>query len=297
MVYKVVLASDNNYLLFTMVTIYSLLKNLSGLEDLSIFVLHDGLLDLKLFRKYKEKIEDAVKRSVAISPISIGQKFDTSPLTINHISKATFFRLDIPHLFPNDVVLYLDSDVLVVGDISEIFDIQLGSAAIAGVYAAGYHSKAPWVKDYCERNLLPDMDTYLNAGVLLFNNPQIISCGVLDKLELLRGRRFDSQDQDILNSACYGRIKPLSYRFNVMTKYINKEDLLIKVFGEQVLNDINSPVVIHFADKQKPWIDQKLPFASLWWQYASELSLTRDLYIFKLKNLGLRWRKKVRFSL
>jgi len=32
---------------------------------------------------------------------------------------------------------------------------------------------------------------------------------------------------------------------------------------------MSSPVIIHFADKRKPWMDVSADFAERWWQYAA----------------------------
>src|SRR5262245_53929105 len=51
-------------------------------------------------------------------------------------SAATFARLLIPDLLRDvtDRVLYLDADCIVVGDLTELWQTEMGQAAIAGVH-------------------------------------------------------------------------------------------------------------------------------------------------------------------
>lgn len=287
---KIVFATDNNFLVFSFVAIYSLLKNCQYPDKLEIYLLHDGSIKQKKFYSYKKKLKNSLKADFTLTLKSIGNVYENSPLSISHISKATFYRLYIPSLFPDEQVLYLDSDILVLQDILEIFQTEIKDSYLAGVYAPGYHENESWVKDYCKRNLLPSLNSYVNAGVLIFNNPKIIKDGVFNKFNSLSFRKFDSQDQDILNSVCYGRIFPLRYKYNAMlSKYSDRLELLHQVFGSDVESDIKNPVIIHFADKKKPWNDKKIDSAEIWWKYANELGVKKEIIVRYFIMERIKW--------
>ena len=58
-------------------------------------------------------------------------KYSTSSKGHWRITSPSFFRFDIPFYF-NDVdkVIYLDSDILVINDISELYNIDIGCKKI-----------------------------------------------------------------------------------------------------------------------------------------------------------------------
>lgn len=204
--------------------------------------------------------------------------FKNAELHIPHINHATYFRLLLPELFPQiDKCLYLDCDTIVNSDISELNDIQLDNYLIGGVLAAGYVNN-PKGKAYCEKVGINNLESYVNAGVLLFN------------LKLMREERisyefmkyiacdFPSQDQDIINKVCYGRILLLSAKFNVMTKYA---EWLVEEYGEkfdygELVSAWNFPTIIHYADRIKPWNEPDSFFASEWWEVCCKTNLYKD---------------------
>ena len=55
-------------------------------------------------------------------------------MTINYISVATYLRIKLPSLLPDhDKVLYLDADLLVLDDITEIFKYHTDEMAVFDV--------------------------------------------------------------------------------------------------------------------------------------------------------------------
>ena len=54
--------------------------------------------------------------------------------TRDYYTKTTYFRLFIPDLYPQyDKVLYLDSDIVVLGDIAELYNTNIKGNLVAAV--------------------------------------------------------------------------------------------------------------------------------------------------------------------
>ena len=85
-----------------------------------------------------------------------------------HINYVAMYRLSIPKILQDiDKCIYLDSDIVVEGDIAELDGIS-----VEGVCIAGVEDGAPF-GEYAERlrEILdgPDLDQYINSGVLIMN--------------------------------------------------------------------------------------------------------------------------------
>ncbi len=64
-----------------------------------------------------------------VAPYVAGEDLSTNN---EHISAETFYRFLIPELLPfYDKVLYLDSDIVVLGDVAELFDVDLKDNILA----------------------------------------------------------------------------------------------------------------------------------------------------------------------
>lgn len=77
---------------------------------------------------------------------------------------------------------------------------------------------------------------------------------------------MESQDQDIINSCCYGKITFLPFQYNVMTKYSGWSLENYKgCFSDAELVDAwNNPLIIHYADRTKPWNVPECCMGELW---------------------------------
>lgn len=83
------------------------------------------------------------------------------------ISMATYYRCILSKLLPTDIdrLLYLDCDIVIVGDISEYWNTPLSDeTGVAAVADMGCDEAARY-----EILKYPMEDSYFNAGVLLIN--------------------------------------------------------------------------------------------------------------------------------
>lgn len=99
--------------------------------------------------------------------------------------------------------MYIDSDTVVLGDISELFDYDIGDNYV-GASCDPVVSQADIFGNYAEQVLDIDRNHYFNAGVLVLNINQFREQDILGQfVELLHAYTFVvAQDQDYLNIIC-----------------------------------------------------------------------------------------------
>lgn len=110
-------------------------------------------------------------------------------------------RAALPKLLPElDRVLNLDNDTIVAGDISALWDLDLGDAFFAGVREPG-------------KSVEHD---YINYGVSVHNLRLLRETGKCDEIiAALNAKRYDCPMQDSLYELCGGRVKLLDGSYNV----------------------------------------------------------------------------------
>jgi lipopolysaccharide biosynthesis glycosyltransferase len=238
-------ASDSNYLIFLVVMIKSLIINHKTNEKLNICIFDDGI-------KKSDKIK--LSRSIKSNKVII-KWIKTTELLAKKFSKDLIFpkysgkfppniycRLLIPHIVPKGItkVIYLDSDLILLEDISKLWNIDLQSNVISAVQDMGCKKLGSrWgIKNHKELGLNPNSN-YFNSGVLVIDlnkwknekiSEKVISCiNANEKHAVL-------PDQYGLNVMLSGRWKELGSEWNHLQNFPIK----------------NRPHIIHFAGSRKP---------------------------------------------
>ena len=160
----------------------------------------------------------------------------------------------LSELFPEyDKALYLDCDIVVNGDIGELYSIRLGNNLV-GAIVEEVMQKVDVFGTYVERVLEIPREVYFNAGVLVMNLDEIRKCDVKREFVRLIGKkRFEvTQDQDYLNVICKDKIVFVGGEWNKMP---------IGGAGE-------TPKLIHYNLTMKPWHYDNILFKEHFWHYA-----------------------------
>lgn len=272
----IVLASDENYAPYMYVTILSCLETKKSETSYDFFCLIPGTFSpacqdafIQLEKQYS---------GCRIHFVDMKDQFADAGISIPHISIPTYYRLAMPSLLKEyDKAIYLDTDVIVCKDLSEMYSIDMGQNFIGGVQAIGYMTWQAAQKYYRELGMR-DLSTYINAGVTLWNLDLIRSEDKERELHELAGCNLQSQDQDAVNLAFYKRTQMLPLKYNLMIKYMHQfthmEDFPLygQIFGADAVKEaLASPVIIHYADKVKPWSDSSIPYSQHWWKYVEKL--------------------------
>src|SRR5574344_895359 len=183
------LSSDNNYAPFVTTTIASICDNTSSFCD---FYILDGGISKENQNRILSLKEQYANFSIEFIKIDANNDFKNLEYKNNcsHVSISTYNRFLIPKIKPNlKKVLYLDVDIIALGDISKLFDINLEEFDLGAIPEP--YSTLPLNKQH----------TYFNAGVLLINNENWIKNNVVEKLfetEELYRQNLRWADQDVL---------------------------------------------------------------------------------------------------
>lgn len=248
-------ATDDNYLPFLSITLESLWENSSHAYDYEMYVLHSGIR-----QDYQEKILRYNKEGFRISFVDVTESLEDIKEDLHmrdYYTATTYFRVFIASLFPQyDKAIYLDCDTVIMGDISELYDCDLGKNMLAGAPCEGVNSFEVY-KRYVSQVDGLDPDYFFNAGVLLLNLKAFREEGFYQQFaDLLKKYKFSViQDEDYLNVLCQDRVLRLPRAWNktpVAPDVLPKEELRI----------------VHYLMTWKPWRYSDIPYQEYFWEYA-----------------------------
>lgn len=269
------LASDQNYIDYTYVTVLSIAEHASPAQHYEIVILSSGVLEYKKKIFYRLNSENFTVRFIDMEEY-IAQSGMENFFTSGHISLATYFRYFIPDIFKNyDRVLYLDGDIIALEDVAKLFTFDMTGYLLGVVKECDNEICSDYWKKYHIEQLGINLSAFFCCGIILYNIPECHK-------EKLQEKCFETQkrlvsphfhDQDVLNSVTFKKNLFLPMRWHVM----------IWIYNESTLNNLrtlspanyadycaalNDPALLHFGGKIKPWKDPQLPFADLWWEVA-----------------------------
>jgi lipopolysaccharide biosynthesis glycosyltransferase len=188
----------------------------------------------------------------------------------SHLTEATLLRLLLPSVL-NDVdrVIYLDCDLVVLNDITSLYDTDLSDfplAACLDFWLSGAPPFAPpivgwgveeWYRFLSEVVRLADRRAYFNAGVLVMDLKRFRNAGLIHAAEEFLERtnyRTVYVDQDALNHVINGAFVRLDSRWNVLAN--RSEAGLDTADSENAASthlSHSDPWIIHYAGPYKPW--------------------------------------------
>ena len=248
-------ATDDNYVPFLAIAVASLLDNASANNFYRIFVLITELKQENIDRIKKLETENS-----SIEFISLAKEMDKIKDMFHlrdYYSKETYYRIFIPNLFPQyKKVLYLDCDITVVGDISELYGTH-----IHGFYVGAAVEEVMQTYDvfgnYVEKADGINREDYFNAGILLINCRRWRKKHIAENfVDLLNRYKFRVvQDEDYLNVLCKGHVRKVSLGWN-KTSYKNEN------FDDKDLR------LIHYKINWRPWKYKNVLYEEYFWKYA-----------------------------
>ena len=204
-----------------------------------IHILHDDTLQVDAIENMKS-VSKMLKQNISFYDVSKEKEYV-------RMKNGTLYRLFLPRLCKQlKRVIYLDVDVLVVGDLRQLWEIDLGSNAIGAVLDSPQTRDVVSVQSrYFDKKI--DNESYFNAGVLLMNLERIRR----DSFELPQEylaffNKYPHAlllDQDFLNYKYQGRYTILLSMFNFIPDDVDFLDD----------STLDKQIVIHFAGFYKPW--------------------------------------------
>ena len=277
-------ASDDNYAPYLKVAIYSLLCNRNRERSYDIIILHK-----RISREHQGEILGLAdgKSGVSIRFVNVveADRELQSDVGCYYAVETNYRLLLFSKLFQNyRRMLYLDCDIIVTGDVGELFDVDLEGKSAAGVEDVGFRwlaytkraifldNKPYNVLNYCTDVLgIKDPGGYVTAGVLLFDLEKCRQkVSFRDVVETLHSRNFFYNDQDVLNILLEGNIKQVDCKWNYMNNIAFYLECDRKEFRELYLDLRREDYrIIHYISAKKPW-NGEVPMGEVWQKYADE---------------------------
>ena len=251
-------AADDKYIPFLAVTLQSLVDNSSTDYYYLIKVLYTNISE-----DHKEKIKKYERENVNIEFVDLNyyiEEIKDKLYTRDYFSKTTYFRLFIPNLYPQyNKALYLDSDVVLLRDVAELFNTDLGDNLV-GAAPDDVIQTIEVFQEYADNVVgVSDYRNYFNAGVLLMNLDELRKYNFQEKFLYVLGTiKFSvAQDQDYLNRLCKGRVKLIDKNWNrmpVSNVEVDEKDLKL----------------VHYNLAFKPWHFEDILYKDYFWRYAQK---------------------------
>ena len=263
-------AVDDEYVPFLAVALQSLVENSKKENYYLIKILYTNITD-----ENQEKIKKYESENINIEFVCLSyyiNKVKDKLYTRDYYSKTTYFRLFIPDLYPQfDKVLYLDSDIVILSDIADLYNVDMGDNLLAAVPDDVIQTIEVF-REYAEKVVgVATYKNYFNAGILLMNLDELRKFNFQEKfLYLLEKVKFSvAQDQDYLNRLCKGRVKLLENTWDRMPiggNIINRDELHL----------------IHYNLAFKPWHFEDILYKEYFWKYAEKTEYIDK--ILEIKN-------------
>lgn len=283
-----VIVTDEHYIIHLAALLKSIEQNHKTGEKIAVYVISDNVklssrikiqksIDPAMFTIAWIKMEDAIPNGV------------TLPLDRTSYPVTIYLRLFIQHIVPEGTkkALFLDVDMLVVSEISALYNQELGDKVIAAVQdprLLTFDNDWGGILNYRELGFAADTK-YFNTGLIIFDIPKWKEQGLTQKVI--------SCINDNIKFANY----PDQYGFNVILAHQWLElDTKWNYFAS---GDIPDPYIIHFISR-KPFYtsyDNNPAYKALFYEYVklTEWHSAKPIgelnrYIKKLNNILVKFK-------
>lgn len=279
------------------VTLHSAASNLSEGNHLHV-ILMDGGIKEESFAGLQETLLDL---PISVSVLKINRAEVCDLVTSHHITHTAYFRLLAGRLLPDEIkrVIYLDSDVLVQGDLSELWNEPLhdqyclAATDIACPFVDAYETQRarpeirrsiPYlaaispIPNWRQLKLSP-VEPYFNSGVMVLNLDRWRRESIDQKL--LKCLRENSShvwcwDQYALNVVFAQQWGELPAKWNQGAHVFEYPDASFSPIKQSDFEHMRgSPSIIHFTTEFKPWKFEPFhPLRSLFFEHLDQTAWT-----------------------
>jgi lipopolysaccharide biosynthesis glycosyltransferase len=197
---------------------------------------------------------------------------DVLPIRPNdHLTVETYFRLFLEKAFDASVkrVVYLDADLVVLGDLSRVAAIDLGGKTLGAVL--DIHVRRWGKAGAALRGGTTDDRPYFNAGVLIIDLDAWRKRHVRQRALTFLHEHTDGilfWDQDALNAVLVDDWIELDPRWNRMSHYWEQRKTGTLPFSQETIASLRDPFIVHFASGSKPWHGFRHPDRAAFDTYA-----------------------------
>ena len=256
----VLTSADNNYLQHLGVMLISLLENIGDNEINEIAIINDNISKENI-AKLKSTL---INYNVRIRFIEYKSNVFAHLKPKNDKTHAAFHRIFLTEFYSPEIekVLYLDCDLIIRKDISELFNTNISDYVIGAVQNDGLY--------YQKRLGMSEESMFFNSGVMLINLSTWRKLNIQKKLIDYIEHNFEvmlRNDQDALNAVLKDNWLILNPTWNVHLYFFTSPHLCQYDAGllHRILND---PAIVHYTTQNKPWLYMgKHPFKKEYYKY------------------------------
>jgi lipopolysaccharide biosynthesis glycosyltransferase len=228
--------------------------------------------------------------------VEMGGAYSDVSIAHPRVTTPTLYKLRIPELLGDcDRAIYLDTDVLVLEDLQEMFSLDMQGNYLMGIPDMFWQI---WHRLEAVKMGITEIDFYINAGVMLMDLALLRKDGITRKLEASIGKfpTDKSVDQMLWNSVCSEQVEFLPLKYNVVFHWMRAGAANIFWMPLEIEEANGSPAVFHFTAKDKPWRHYDLPLAHLWFQYY-DLSPFKEVPLHRISVADAKFQKTLEFAL
>ena len=263
-------APDDKYINQTVVSMISAIEN-NKEHDVEFLILYSNLKDENITKLQNTTNLPKVKLRMLQIDESI---FNNLPLS-KWVTVQAWFRIKLPDLCQDlDKILYLDCDTLVLGDLSELFSLNLDNKYLAGV-------KDVWGVDKYVKRLDMKSDVYIHSGMILFNAEFCRTENFFSKIVEFansNSKIIEFCDQDSINKIADTQKLVLNPKFNLMDTWWRGGYYEFEGQEEaDYLQAKENPVIAHLTGLKPAYKGCKNKFKDKWWEYAKQSSIYQEL--------------------
>ena len=203
-----------------------------------VHIFHDSTIDDESQASFR-KVASEYHQNVSFHNVSLEPEF-------YRMNNGMLYRLFIPRICSElPRIIYLDSDVLVLGDLNHLWEQDFKGHSIAAVLDLPY-TRDVFVstKYYARQGISPNK--YFNSGVLMLNLSKLRQMEDLPReyVTFIQGHPHTMMlDQDFLNLKFQSDAIFLPNKFNFVVDNIDSVDLSI----------LSKQTIVHLAGPFKPW--------------------------------------------
>lgn len=268
---KIAYSCNDCYIPQTGISMISVCENHKKVINLEFYFISKDVSDENV--NLLKSICDKYDRKIIVIPFEqIAYDLDISAIG-RHIetiySKVFFSRIE-----GVDKMIYLDSDTVVDGSLNELWADSLEG------YYMGVVETNPTI--YYKELGLKKGDRFFNDGMAIVNVKYCREQNLIEKV-LVVVKEFDGNpptlSEGVLNKVCYGKVKYISLRYNLMAGILFYVKLdpdhtakRLHYSKEELINSCNNPVVIHYltAFYNRPWLSSCThPYKDRYYYYQS----------------------------
>lgn len=271
------------------VSICSLFESNKGFEDIVVFIIEDNISSENKARI--NNLGKAYRRRIEYIPLPNPQEyFKDDRFTIKSLGH-TFAHMIVGDILPNEIdrVLCIDSDMLVLDSLQEMWNTNLDDYYIAGCEGA------PGSVALEKEMGIDPSHVHCNGGLMLINLETVRRDKIEEKYKEYiqsvfdQGKSLAAYEEEVMNKCCYPKVCILPARYNVMTISLvmgYREFLKFRgatnFYSEKEFNEaVMNPAIVHALNNfyvcKRYWEkDSDSPYADTYIKYRN-LTPWKDL--------------------